>query len=532
MGWFWGSKDNNKQEDPFAQLDPSLRAFLRKESPIKYDTQSSGTTASTSDDAPLTGHQGGKYADIVFPSSSPKTETKADDQSAEDDQHKVPPESLFQDGRYAHIWKGYKSLSQHEEEQKSEQDKLMDVVDAFKQRRAQIGIAAVENCAEEQWALNDCWRNGSWKSRVDMCGTENRTFSRCYTTQARFLKALGYVSSWDRPAEVEEQIQMHADTLYHRMLDQQRQMDEAKAAGKPIPKFPPLMPGKGATASQDNNTAEVVSSMPDESHMNWVDRLTGYYTPALREKKRPPPPSPSSFQPTATTSPASTAPGSGNTETYASTTDPAAVAAGHVRDQSSLWSKLFPNSSFSTTGPPTEGPAPSSSASTSPSSPAPTTNPTTRTPIPFELPPDPNAPKSSMWSWPTFNPFQAAAASSISSTSPPVPRNAPADQQQQHQDPKDQPVRNSLGSIEDVDVREAISRLAPDVQAQLRRKIEKLPELEREIELRSIAAETVLGEKLVQDVADRVEEREKARAERRRTGTDTFGDKISWFFGW
>jgi hypothetical protein len=34
---------------------------------------------------------------------------------------------------------------------------------------------------------------------------------------------------------------MHADTLYHRMLDQEEAIEKAKAEGKPIPSFPPLI---------------------------------------------------------------------------------------------------------------------------------------------------------------------------------------------------------------------------------------------------------------------------------------------------
>ena len=57
----------------------------------------------------------------------------------------------------------------------------------------------------------------------------------------RFLKALGYLSSYDRPASVDEKIQMHADTLYHRMLAQEKAVEEAKAAGEPIPTFPSIL---------------------------------------------------------------------------------------------------------------------------------------------------------------------------------------------------------------------------------------------------------------------------------------------------
>lgn len=35
---------------------------------------------------------------------------------------------------------------------------------------------------------------------------------------------------------------MHADTLYHRMLDQEKAQKEAEEAGLPIPQFPPIIP--------------------------------------------------------------------------------------------------------------------------------------------------------------------------------------------------------------------------------------------------------------------------------------------------
>ena len=37
---------------------------------------------------------------------------------------------------------------------------------------------------------------------------------------------------------------MHADTLYHRMLEQEKAIEEAKAAGTPIPNFPPIIPSQ------------------------------------------------------------------------------------------------------------------------------------------------------------------------------------------------------------------------------------------------------------------------------------------------
>ncbi len=34
---------------------------------------------------------------------------------------------------------------------------------------------------------------------------------------------------------------MHADTLFHRMLDQEKAIETAKAEGRPVPTFPPLL---------------------------------------------------------------------------------------------------------------------------------------------------------------------------------------------------------------------------------------------------------------------------------------------------
>ena len=72
--------------------------------------------------------------------------------------------------------------------------------------------------------------------------------------EQRFLRALGYLSQYDRPPEVDEQIQMHADKLYHRMLDQERAVEEAKAAGLPVPTFPPILHSRKAEASSSSTT--------------------------------------------------------------------------------------------------------------------------------------------------------------------------------------------------------------------------------------------------------------------------------------
>ena len=53
MGWLWGSSDNTSNgntNDPYSKLDPALREFLEKESPLKYkDTKPKPTQAPDTD---------------------------------------------------------------------------------------------------------------------------------------------------------------------------------------------------------------------------------------------------------------------------------------------------------------------------------------------------------------------------------------------------------------------------------------------------------------------------------------------------
>lgn len=101
----------------------------------------------------------------------------------------MPPESLYPDGRYAHLWRTYKPLSVIEAETKSDQEKLLDVLEGYKERKAQIGRAAVENCVEEQLAVNECYETGAWRERLTMCRGENRAFERCYVMQSVRLRS-------------------------------------------------------------------------------------------------------------------------------------------------------------------------------------------------------------------------------------------------------------------------------------------------------------------------------------------------------
>ena len=226
--WLWGSSkgqkgaSSNASQDPVQSLDPSLRGYLERETPRP-------SSKPVPQEAERSSH-----LDQLIASDSKVSNTTAPPSKATSDPEKpaVPSESLFPDGRYAHLWKTYQPLRELENANKTPQEKLQDIVDNYKERKAAISRAALENCAFEQMAITECYLRGSWMDAATMCRTQNRALERCYTMQAKFLKALGYLSAQDRSQEEEERIQMHADGLYQRMMDQERQAELAKKEGR------------------------------------------------------------------------------------------------------------------------------------------------------------------------------------------------------------------------------------------------------------------------------------------------------------
>lgn len=57
---------------------------------------------------------------------------------------------------------------------------------------------------------------------------------------------------------------MHADTLYHRMLDQEKQIETAKAEGRPVPSFPPLLSSSSLNLSKSTSPAPSTSAVRDD----------------------------------------------------------------------------------------------------------------------------------------------------------------------------------------------------------------------------------------------------------------------------
>ncbi|KAK3329592.1 hypothetical protein B0H66DRAFT_597167 [Apodospora peruviana] len=262
-GWFGGNSDSN-DSDPLRRLDPKLREFLQKESPVKY-------TKATSDDISKQQLQNKEKQEKL---ALEKQQQAAIPTTENDQPPKVPKESLFQDGRYAHLWKNYRPLGAIEAEAKNDHEKLMDVLEAFKDRKAMIGRAALENCADEQMDWNSCMKSGSVRARMTMCSTEVKKFEHCYMTQTRLLKALGYLSAYRSP-EVDEQIQMHADALYHRIVEQEAAIDQAKKEGKPVPSFQSVLGQereKLERLQKHHQTPEVPEPAP-EMVESWKEKL-------------------------------------------------------------------------------------------------------------------------------------------------------------------------------------------------------------------------------------------------------------------
>lgn len=166
MGWPWGSKPppppppppHSTDTDHLRDLDPNLRAFLDEETPPTLP------------------------APPAPPPPPPPT--------ISDLPRKAPIPTLYPDGRYAHLWSTYKPLREIELATQTDQEKVMDVLEAYKERKAQTSRMALENCAMEQTAVDECYKTGGWKSRMTMCRAEYKAVERCYKMQHVSLEAL------------------------------------------------------------------------------------------------------------------------------------------------------------------------------------------------------------------------------------------------------------------------------------------------------------------------------------------------------
>lgn len=91
------------------------------------------------------------------------------------------------------------------------------------------------------------------------------------------MRALGYGSVAGRPAEVDEDIQLHADALFQRMLQHEAEVEKAKENGTLIPTFDPSIPKPSSSAAA---TPAVKPS--EELQKQWKEKLD-----QLPEEERP-----------------------------------------------------------------------------------------------------------------------------------------------------------------------------------------------------------------------------------------------------
>jgi hypothetical protein len=239
MGWLWGSGDSGSTD----KLDSSLQDFLKKEAPTGPKP--------TLPPAPK------KSTEAADPSShAPPPSTPA---QTEPEKPFIPPQSQFQDGRYAHLWKNYTPQNILDDRGKNEQDKLRDLVEAYNDRKAGVGRIAMENCAIEYMEQFECFRKPkTWTALGTLCNAESRKFNRCYDIQSKFLRALGYLTMEERSAEEDERIQMHADKMYQQLMLQEAEIERAEKEGRERPKFQSLL-------SNQNISRAMASKSPPQT---------------------------------------------------------------------------------------------------------------------------------------------------------------------------------------------------------------------------------------------------------------------------
>lgn len=85
----------------------------------------------------------------------------------------------------------------------------------------------------------------------------------------RLLKTLGYLNAVGRSPETDERIQLHADKLYHQMLEQDAAVERAKKEGRPVPTFEPVIPKTMADAA----TEETIVRMSESAKKRAKDKL-------------------------------------------------------------------------------------------------------------------------------------------------------------------------------------------------------------------------------------------------------------------
>jgi hypothetical protein len=160
MGWFWNSSDDS-DKDTFSHLSPETRDYLEREAPIPPSAAAASIPASTepSKPAPVDPTKYSKYGD-----------------------------------KYADIWAQYRPLADLEAEARTPSMAVNDVYQSYKDRKAAITRAALENCCFEQEALMQCQQTGT-KFLLGGCGEEGAEVEKCFKGQKVSLLHEGRIGS-------------------------------------------------------------------------------------------------------------------------------------------------------------------------------------------------------------------------------------------------------------------------------------------------------------------------------------------------
>lgn len=76
---------------------------------------------------------------------------------------------------------------------------------------------------------------------------------------------------------------MHADTLYHRMLAQEKAIEEAKAAGQTVPTFPPIIQSSSSSRTPQHTSPSPDTSPTDDGRIR-ADQLTPAVQAQLKKR--------------------------------------------------------------------------------------------------------------------------------------------------------------------------------------------------------------------------------------------------------
>lgn len=198
MPWFWTSTSNT--DNAFDSLDANSRDFLRKTPSIPTSRSSNPTTNTTSSRTTadsFTSKQAFPYSSTVS-AESPANNAASD----------LPSQTLFPDGRYAHLWSTYHPppLSGNPLTSSSNpstpviteitpQEQLSSLLSVYRNKRSTSHKAALSNCVLEHIAEIECLTTSSIYNKIKGCSTETKQFTRCFTLQGKMLRAMGWLDS-------------------------------------------------------------------------------------------------------------------------------------------------------------------------------------------------------------------------------------------------------------------------------------------------------------------------------------------------